>query len=256
MPFILIISMNIEVQTTQNVTIDYETAGMGYRILAYIIDWMVIIIWYLGWAGMVSLVGESLFSAFSDNGIMIFLIIVISFPILFYDLLMETYNHGQSIGKMIVKIRVVNVDGTAPSGTSYMLRWLFRLVDFSLTYWLLGVIMIAVTKKSQRLGDYLAGTTVIDLRLDAKNKQLNLADLNFKEDYKVSYSDILSLLSDKDIQTVRTIIDDEKMQYNEYFNQRLADRIKSITGYTYDGPDRLFLRKVVSDYNFLALQEN
>ncbi len=247
--------MNIEVQTTQNVTIDYETAGVGYRILAYIIDWIVIIIWYLGWAGMVSLVGESLFSAFSNNELMIFFVIVITVPILFYDLLMETYNHGQSIGKMIVKIRVVNVDGTAPLGTSYLLRWLFRLVDFPLTYWLLAVIMIAVTKKSQRLGDYLAGTAVIDLRLDAKNKQLNLADLDFHEDYKVSYSDILNLLSDKDIQTIRTIIDDEKMQYNEYFNQRLANRIKSITGYVYDGPDRIFLRKIVSDYNFLALQE-
>lgn len=247
--------MIIEVQTTQNVTIDYETAGVGYRILAYIIDWAVIFIWYLGWAGIVSLFGESLFNAFSDNQLMIFFVIVITFPILFYDLLMETYNHGQSIGKMIVKIRVVNVDGTAPSGTSYLLRWLFRLVDFSLTYWLLAVIMTAVTKKSQRLGDYLAGTTVIDLRLDAKNKQLNLADLDFHVDYKVSYSDILDRLSDKDIQTVRSIIDDDRMQYNEYFNQRLADRIKSITGYTYDGPDRVFLRKIVSDYNFLALQE-
>ncbi|MFV0538892.1 MAG: RDD family protein [Dysgonomonas sp.] len=103
--------MNIEVQTTQNVTIDYETASVGNRILAYIIDWVVIIIWYLGWAGMISLIGESIFSIFSDNGLMIFFVIVITVPILFYDLLMETYNHGQSIGKMIVKIRVVPVGG-------------------------------------------------------------------------------------------------------------------------------------------------
>lgn len=254
MSFIFYFSMIIEVQTTQNVTIDYETAGVGYRILAYIIDWIVIIIWYLGWAGMASLLGSGLFEAFAGDGLMIFLIITITFPILFYDLLMETYNHGQSIGKMIVKIRVVNVDGTAPSGTSFLLRWLFRLVDFPLTYWLLAVIMIAVTKKSQRLGDYLAGTTVIDLRLDAKSK-LNLADLDFHEDYRVTYTDVLARLSDKDIQTVRAIIDDDRMQYNEYFNQRLADRIKSITGYTFDGPDRVFLRKIVSDYNYLALQD-
>jgi hypothetical protein len=168
---------------------------------------------------------------------------------------METYNHGQSIGKMIVKIRVVNVDGTAPSGTSYLLRWLFRLMDFSLTYWLLAIIMIAVTKKSQRLGDYLAGTTVIDLRLNDKNK-LDFTDLDFHEDYKVTYADVLSLLSDKDIQTIRSIIDDDRMRYNEYFNQRLADRIKSITGYTFEGPDRVFLRKIVGDYNYLALQDS
>jgi uncharacterized RDD family membrane protein YckC len=248
--------MIIEVQTTQNVTIDYETAGVGYRLLAYFLDWVVIFIWYLGWIGIISIFSEAgLWSAFDGNGIMIFLIIIIAFPILFYDLLFETLNHGQSIGKMIVKIRVVNVDGTAPSGTSYLLRWLFRIVDFSMTEGFLAVIMIAATKKSQRLGDYIAGTTVIDLRLNARNKELKLSDLDFHEDYKVTYRDVLDRLSDRDIQTITSIIDDNRMQYNEYFNQRLADRIKSITGYEYDGPDRVFLRKVVSDYNYLAVQE-
>ena len=66
---------------------------------------------------------------------------------------------------------------------------------------------------------------------------------------------MLDKLSDRDIQTITSIIDDQRMQYNEYFNQRLADRIKSITGYEYDGPDRIFLRKVVTDYNYLAVQE-
>jgi uncharacterized RDD family membrane protein YckC len=248
--------MIIEVQTTQNVTIDYETAGVGYRLLAYFVDWAVILIWYLGWVGILSVFSEvGLWSAFDGNVAMIFLVIIIAFPVVFYDLLFETLNRGQSIGKMIVKIRVVNVDGTAPSGASYLLRWLFRIVDFSLTEGFLAIIMVAATKKSQRLGDYLAGTTVIDLRLNAGNKELKLSDLDFHEDYKVTYKDILDKLSDRDIHTITSIIDDQRMQYNEYFNQRLADRIKLITGYEYDGPDRIFLRKVVSDYNYLAVSE-
>lgn len=249
--------MIIEVQTTQNVTIDYETAGIGYRLLAYIIDWIAIIIWCTGWIGIISVFYETGFwSVFENsNSSTIFLIILIACPILFYDLLFETLNKGQSIGKMLVKIQVVNVDGTAPSSSAFLLRWLFRLVDFSMTEGFLAIIMIAVTKKSQRLGDYLAGTTVIDLRLNSKNKELNLSDLDFHEDYKVSYADVLDRLSDKDIQTIRSIIDDERMQHNEYFNQRLADRIKTITGYVYDGPDRVFLRKIVSDYNYLAIQD-
>ncbi|MDR0825505.1 MAG: RDD family protein [Prevotella sp.] len=248
--------MIIEVQTTQNVTIDYETAGVGYRLLAYILDWIVIIVWYLGWIGIISIFSETgIWAAFDGNWFMISMIIIIVSPILFYDLLFETLNNGQSIGKMIVKIRVVNVDGTAPSNSSYLLRWLFRLVDFSITDGFLAIIMIAATKKSQRLGDYLVGTTVIDLRLNAKNKELKLSDLDFHEDYKVTYKDVLDKLSDKDIHTITSIIDDQRMQYNEYFNKRLADRIKLITGYTYDGPDRIFLRKVVTDYNYLAVQE-
>lgn len=243
--------MIIEVQTTQNVSIDYETAGLGYRLLAYIIDWLAILVWYLGWIGLLRAVD---YFSLSDNEI-IFLIIVISFPVIFYDLLFEILNNGQSLGKMAMRIRVVNVDGTVPSYSSFLMRWLFRLVDFSITNGFLAIIMVAVTKKSQRLGDLVAGTTVIDLRLNSRNRSLSLSELDFHSDYKVSYNDILERLSDKDIQTIRSIIDDQRMQHNEYFNQRLAERIKMITGYTYDGPDRVFLKKVVSDYNYLAVQE-
>lgn len=243
--------MIIEVQTTQNVTIDYETAGIGFRLLAYILDWLFIIVWYLGWIGLLDVIDIS----FSNEDGYIILIILMLFPVVFYDLLFEILNNGQSPGKMIMKIRVVNVDGTTPSYSSYLLRWLFRLVDFTMTNALLGVIMIAVTKKSQRLGDYLAGTTVVDLRLNSRNRTLSLSDLDFHSDYKVSYQDILDKLSDKDIQTIRSIIEDHRMQQNIYFTQRLAERIRAITGYTYDGPDTVFLKKIVSDYNYLAVQE-
>ena len=154
-----------------------------------------------------------------------------------------------------MKIRVVNVDGTAPTSSSFLIRWLFRLIDFSMTEGFLAVIMVAVTKKSQRLGDLLAGTTVIDLKLNSRNRELSITDLDFHEDYKVTYTDVLDKLSDKDIQTISSIIEDQRMRDSDYFNQRLAERIKSITGYTYNGPDRVFLRKVVSDYNYLAVQE-
>ncbi|MFV0536107.1 MAG: RDD family protein, partial [Dysgonomonas sp.] len=136
-----------------------------------------------------------------------------------------------------------------------LIRWLFRLVDFSLTYGFLGVIMVAVTKKSQRIGDLLAGTTVIDLRLNASNRELSITDLDFHEDYKVTYADVLDKLSDRDIQTIISITEDKRMRDNDYFSQRLADKIKTIIGYSYDGPDKVFLRKVVSDYNYLAVQE-
>lgn len=135
------------------------------------------------------------------------------------------------------------------------MRWLFRIVDFTITYGFVGVIMVAVSKKSQRLGDLLAGTTVIDLKLNAGNRELSITDLDFHEDYKVTYVDVLDKLSDRDIQTIMSIVEDRRMRDSDYFNQRLAERIKSITGYNYEGPDRVFLKKVVNDYNFLAVQE-
>ena len=248
--------MIIEVQTTQNVTIDYETAGVGQRILAYLLDLIAIIVWVIGWFWILGTVASfSINQAFNGVIFAILLVIIILLPVVFYHLLFETLNNGQSPGKMVMKIRVVNVDGTAPTSSSFLIRWLFRLIDFSMTEGFLAVIMVAVTKKSQRLGDLLAGTTVIDLKLNSRNRELSITDLDFHEDYKVTYIDVLDRLSDKDIQTISSIIEDQRMRDSDYFNQRLAERIKSITGYTYNGPDRVFLRKVVSDYNYLAVQE-
>ncbi|MBD8388048.1 RDD family protein [Dysgonomonas sp. BGC7] len=248
--------MIIEVQTTQNVTIDYETAGLGQRILAYLIDYIIIILWFFGWIWLFSYIAPIGYGAVEGGQVLAICVWILFFgPVLFYDFLFETFNNGQSLGKMVMKIRVVNIDGTAPSTGSYLMRWLFRLVDFSLTYGFLGVIMVAVTKKNQRLGDLLAGTTVVDLKLNARNRQLSVADLDFHDDYKVTYADVLDRLSDRDIQTVVSIMEDRRMSENEYFIQRLSDKIKIITGYSYDGPDKVFLRKIVSDYNYLAVQE-
>ncbi len=248
--------MAIEVQTTQNVTIDYEPAGLGYRLLAYSLDWIVIIAWLLGWTGILDVASsmdlfDLLDSSYSFGMILAFIIFV---PAIFYDLLFETLNNGQSIGKMVFRIKVVNINGTAPSFGAYLLRWLFRLVDFFITQWILGTIMVAVTKNSQRLGDMIAGTTVIDLKMKNKSSNLQVPELEFHEDYKVSYYDVLDRLSDKDIQTVLSIMQDTSMSNNEFFISRLADKIKQVTGYSYDGSDKVFLSKVVSDYNYLALQ--
>lgn len=248
--------MPIEVQTTQNVVIDYEPAGLGYRLLAFLIDWIIIIIWTLGWLGIFfGLLSLSLSDFFDSFDIFDFIFtLFFSIPIVFYDLLFETLNNGQTPGKMLFKIRVVNTDGTAPSFGSYLLRWLFRMVDISITNGLLAVVTISVTNKGQRLGDMVAGTTVIDLKPGSKNRVLKVSDLNFREDYKVTYTDVLDKLSDRDVQTILSIMDDPKMSGNDYFKKRLANRVKDITGYTYEGDDMSFLRKVINDYNYLAVQ--
>lgn len=247
--------MLIQVHTTQNVTIDYAPAGLGYRLLAYLIDWLVIIAWGIGWWALVFLIGGLSYTVADDSPLFwlifgtIFLI-----PIIFYDLIFETMNNGQTPGKMLFKIKVVNVDGTAPSLSGYLLRWLFRVVDCTISEGLLAIIMIIATDKSQRMGDYLAGTTVIDLHVKSKDKRLSIPDFRFKDNYQPMFPDILDRLSDRDLQTVVSILDDYKMNTNEYFMKRLADRVKTVTGYTFNGPDGIFLQKIVEDYNYLAIQ--
>jgi len=238
--------MSIQIQTTQNVILNLREAGLGPRIAAFLLDLLFLFLWIVG-----SLLLLDSFMP-SDLIALVFLITFILYA--FYHLLFEFFNNGQSLGKKIMSIRVVNLDGTTPSFGSYLIRWLFRIVDFSLTGGVVAVLMIAFTEKSQRLGDYLAGTTVISLKSETNSHQINYFDLDFHEDYKVTYPELLEKLNDKDISTIRSILGDYRY-YNDFSTMRsLADKVKNATGYTYDGNDRAFLKKILDDYTYLSMQ--
>lgn len=252
--------MAIEVHTTQNVIIDYEPASIGNRMLAAIIDYGVFVIWVLGWIGILFAIADNIRSLIDSLGVNTLIVLGVLFlgPLFFYHLLFEFFNNGQSIGKKVVKIRVIKLDGTPPSFGSCLLRWLFRAIDIDFSSFIapgiIGIVSIISTKKSQRIGDIVAGTTVIDLKVYSKNKELIPLQLDFNDDYQVAYSNILSLLSDKDIQTITAIINDHEMKNSDYVIDQLTQRTKQITGYTYDGHNLPFLKKIVNDYNYLALQ--
>ncbi|MFR9166680.1 MAG: RDD family protein [Dysgonomonas sp.] len=239
--------MSLKIHTTQNVTLNFREAGLGPRILARILDGVFIALWVLG--GLIII-----FRINSSDAAFTLFFLVIALPVVFYDLVFEIFNKGQSPGKMIMKIRVVNLDGTTPSVGSYLIRWLFRLIDFTLTSGALAVLMVAFTDKSQRLGDYLAGTTVISLKDEIGSQTLSIPDLDFYKDYQVAYPDVLEKLSDKDVNTIRSLLNDYRYYNDEYTIKQLSDKIKSVTSYEYEGSDRAFLKKIIDDYTYLSLQ--
>lgn len=247
--------MSIQVETAQNVTIDYEPAGLGYRSLAFILDLLIKIVWIILCIYITFVMLNLDESNFFDDTFTAWLYITaLSLPIVFYDLFFEYFNRGQTPGKRIFKIRVVNLDGSMPTFGSYLMRWLFRLVDIDLFYALPGIITILTSKNAQRIGDILAGTTVIRLKINRKNV-LDIPNLDFQDNYKVVYYDVLEKLSDKDIQMIRSIMEDKKMRDSDYFMTKLVDRVKTITGYSFNGDSYSFLSKILDDYNYLALQQ-
>ena len=60
------------------------------------------------------------------------IIIVIGAPILFYTIVSETLLMGQTLGKKLVKIRVVKIDGYRASFLDYFIRWVMRFVDINI----------------------------------------------------------------------------------------------------------------------------
>lgn len=145
----------IEVTTTQNVTIEYELADVRHRIMAFIIDFVIIIL---------SMSFLSLFSGvFPLSGYYFFWFVTL--PVfLFYSLASEILANGQSWGKKALGICVVKINGTKCSAGDYLIRWAFRMVDIYFSVGSVASLLISSTERAQRLGDIAANTTVVRIR--------------------------------------------------------------------------------------------
>lgn len=186
---------NISISTTQNVNIDYQLASVGDRIFAYIIDGFIqffysVIIFFAFVVGM----------NVTEWWIGLFFL-----PVVFYHLLCEAFLNGQSFGKMMLKIRAAKMDGSELRFIDCFLRWLFRIVDFSLPIGgvLVGFLAIIIGGKGQRVGDIVAKTTVI--KIDPKGSLTATAYVEVEDDYQPQYPEV-SILSDTDLQTVKEVL--------------------------------------------------
>lgn len=70
---------------------------------------------------------------------------------------------GRTLGKVLLGMRVVSVDGTRASGRAVVVRTFLRAVDYQFAG-LLGALLVLVTPLRQRLGDMAAGTVVVRIR--------------------------------------------------------------------------------------------
>ncbi len=148
----------VPIETAQNVTIEYETAGVGERILSALVDYIIL----FAYAFLV-LLGYFAAGNYLKNYSAAFFILA-ALPAFLYDLICEAAMDGQSFGKKLIGIKVVKLDGSQPSLGSYLIRWVLRIVDISLLGGTVAVLTILLNGKGQRLGDIAAGTAVIRLK--------------------------------------------------------------------------------------------
>ena len=67
---------------------------------------------------------------------------------------------GQTLGKALAGVRVVRVDGSRPSAGAVAARTVLRLIDGFLFY-AVGLVVMLVSPRRQRLGDLAGKTTVV-----------------------------------------------------------------------------------------------
>lgn len=133
-----------------------EAVGVGRRAVAVIID--SILLFIVGYA-LAELAGQTTAAGFNMAGAPFFLWLAIS---LAYFIVMEATS-GATLGKRVMRLKVVKQDGTPMDWQASIARNVLRLVDGFLFY-LVGAVVIWATKTKQRLGDIAAHTLVVSAR--------------------------------------------------------------------------------------------
>lgn len=187
----------LNIETAQNVIIEHNLAHLGERIVAFLIDTFVLIMWGM-FCMFVGVVWEP-----SEGFGLWFLILLFGVPFTFYHLFMEVYYHGQSLGKMAMNIKVVRLDGREVTALNYFLRWLLRLVDISLFSGAIAIVVILAGGRGQRLGDVVAGTAVVSTR--ARTGLHDTYNPEVEDDYKVVFPEV-ALLTDEDVETIKEVM--------------------------------------------------
>ena len=241
---------SVAINTAQNVVIDYEPAGLGNRILAGLLDSVFKFAYVITW--IIILVSTKAFGVQGETATVI-LVVIIFLPLLFYDLLFEVFAQGQSLGKKIIKIKVVKLDGTQPSIGSYLLRWLLRIFEIDLLYGMIAVVTIASSKNKQRLGDMAGGTTVIKIRPAVTIKD-TILQIQEKTEHKVVFQQVASL-TEKDIEIMKEVHEFYTKTNNKEALIKLADKIKKKTGIVTTMPESEFISTLMKDYNHYKFEE-
>ena len=231
---------NFQIETAQNVNIIQNVADVGDRILAYLIDSLILAAYVI-----VIVIVFSQLSIFDDHYMIAAM--TIGLPLFLYHLLWEMFWDGRSPGKAVMKLRVVKLDGTKPAFSNYLIRWLFRAIDLSISSGAIALFTILLNGKGQRIGDIAATTTVI-----TEKKTISLAQTiltKIPDDYVPKYPQV-TVFKDSEMQTIKTLFNQARYNGNHHVILRLSDRVSKVMEVTFDEKPVVFLDKVIKDYNF------
>ncbi|MBV1922990.1 MAG: RDD family protein [Flavobacteriaceae bacterium] len=231
---------NFQIETAQNVNIVQNVAGIGERILAYLIDSLIIVA-YVFIIIIIMSIGDI------GDDLSFIIAMTVGLPIFLYHLLWEMFWNGRSPGKAVMKLRVVKLDGSRPAFSGYLLRWLLRIIDISLTSGALALVTVLLNGKGQRIGDLAAKTTVISEKIKISFNQTILVDIPL--DYKPKYPQV-TVFTDLEIQTIKNLFIQAKVNGNHNVVLKLSEKVAKVMEITFEETPILFIDKVIKDYNF------
>jgi len=146
----------IRLRTPEGVAFSHKLASPVLRMLALVVDWMIV---SAGWGvagsvlAMLAVVSEDMMRAVAVVG---YFVVSLGYWILF-----EWRWRGQTIGKRMLKLRVIDARGLRLTPAQVIMRNLLRAVDGLPAFYLVGGVAALLNRRGQRLGDLAAGTLVV-----------------------------------------------------------------------------------------------
>lgn len=228
----------ISIRTAQNILIDFRVAPLAHRVLAFFIDLTII--------GVSSIIAFVILVQIHES--LLYLIPVI---FVFYTPASEILMNGQTLGKRIMRIRVVNVNGKEPTVLDFLIRWAFRLVDIYFTLGSLAVIFASTTTRGQRLGGVLSNTLVVSLNSEMQLALRDILRIEDRTSYEPQYVEVYRF-SEEEMLTVKSLIDRHNKYHNASHNHLIevsAQRVAQVLGIDSVPENKSeFLKTVLRDY--------
>lgn len=237
----------VSIRTSQNVIVEYEAATIMERVLAQIIDSVI-----MSFTGLILSLGIGMIDGL-DGGLAY--LIGVSLVMIFYTMLFELYNNGQSLAKKMIGIQVMRLDGQELKLNDVLSRWAFSFLDIYMTLGTLALFMIQLSNNRQRMGDLVATTTVIKLRASYQVSLENVLSRKSSEEYIPVYPGVTRLKEEQMVLLKNTI-----ERYEKYKNKAHEEAVVLLSGKVAEKlevpvpkKDRLqFLKQVLKDYVILT----
>lgn len=244
-----------EIVTAHNVVIQYEMAPIMSRVIASVLDFMIVGFYMFLIFILVSSFAVSNVRIGYDFGVEILTMYILWLPGFFYTFWMESVFAGQTIGKMAMGLRVIKSNGDNASIGDLFLRWVFRLIDIGGSFGALGIIVALSNERSQRLGDLVGNTVVIKLRPTNEFSITDILNIKSSKDYEPTYPNIVQM-TDEDMLLIKNAMDRLKKNPNEAHKdlvRQLAQLTADKLGLS-ETPEKkvTFLKTALQDYIVLT----
>ncbi|MDO6736862.1 RDD family protein [Wenyingzhuangia sp. 2_MG-2023] len=240
----------IQITTTQNVNLDFKSAELNHRIFAWFIDSMIKsayigILMYL----LLGILNLGKYFESLDTWSIMAVVIVLGIPVIFYTLTLETLLGGQTVGKKLMKLKVLKIDGYQTSFIDFFIRWVMRIVDVNMFSGFVALISIGSSSKGQRLGGLASGTAVVSLRNKVDISHTILEE-NLENNYQPTYTSVVKL-SDNDVRIIKENYLKAKRKNDEELLLKLKNKVVVVIGQEPVEEHSMvqFLDVIIKDYN-------